>query len=336
MAYPDQSDGLIVIVMDTCIRLRSLIKDFDSTAGVVRAVSGIDLDVGPGEIVALLGPNGAGKTTTIDMILGFTPPSAGEVTVFGSTPREAVAAGKVSAVLQTGGLLRDLTVGETIELVASIYRPSTRSGGDVVADALERTGLGGRANLLVKACSGGEQQRLRFALALLADPDLLLLDEPTAGMDVEARQSFWAAMGAEADRGRTIVFATHYLQEAEDFARRTVLLSDGRIVADGPTDQVRRQASGRTVRARVATEQIDRVASVLGGEAEVRRVAVDGDRLTVETFDSDSIARRLLGEFGGVDLEVEPASLEQAFMQLTHGANTDPSIPTDLVTTARA
>ena len=243
--YPDRPAGLIVIDMETCIRLRSLIKEYGSTsAGVVRAVDGIDLDVGSGEIVALLGPNGAGKTTTLDMILGFIEPSDGEVTVFGRSPRQAVADGKVSAVLQTGGLLRDLTVGETVELVASIYRQTTGPGADTVADVLERTGLTERATRLVKSCSGGEQQRLRFALALLADPDLLLLDEPTAGMDVEARRSFWAAMETEADRGRTIVFATHYLQEAEDFARRTVLLSGGRIVADGPTDQIRRRAVG--------------------------------------------------------------------------------------------
>ena len=317
--------------MEPCIRLRNLTKDFESTtAGTVRAVDGIDLDVGPGEIVALLGPNGAGKTTTIDMVLGFTAPTTGEVAIFGRTPRQAVADGLVSAVLQTGGLLRDLTVAETVELVASIHRPPT-GPGDPVADVLERTGLARQADRMVEACSGGEQQRLRFALALLADPDLLLLDEPTAGMDVEARRTFWATMGAEADRGRTIVFATHYLQEAEDFARRTVLLAGGRIVADGPTDQIRRQASGRTVRARVAIDRIDRAAATIGHEPGVRRVALDGDRLTVETADSDAVARRLLGELGGTDLEIEPASLERAFLQLTHGTSTDQTDSTDLV-----
>lgn len=305
--------------MEPCIRLRSLTKDYRSaTGGDVRAVDGIDLDVGRGEIVALLGPNGAGKTTTLDMILGFIPPSGGEVTVFGRTPRQAVADGRVSAVLQTGGLLRDLTVGETVELVASIYRNTAGSGNDPVADVLRRTGLAGRTDRPVQACSGGEQQRLRFALALLADPDLLLLDEPTAGMDVEARQAFWAAMTTEADRGRTIVFATHYLQEAEDFARRTVLLAGGRIVADGPTDQIRRRAAGWTVRARVAIEAIPAATEAIGLDPDVHRVTVAGDRLTVETSDSDAVARRLLGEFGGTDLEVEPASLEAAFVQLTH------------------
>jgi ABC-2 type transport system ATP-binding protein len=323
--------------METCIRLRSLTKEYGSSpTGAVRAVDGIDLDVGSGEIVALLGPNGAGKTTTLDMILGFIPPSGGEVTVFGRPPREAVADGQVSAVLQTGGLLRDLTVGETVELVASIYRPSSGSRADAVTDVLERTGLNERAARLVKDCSGGEQQRLRFALALLADPGLLLLDEPTAGMDVAARQSFWSAMEAEADRGRTIVFATHYLQEAEDFARRTVLMSGGRIVADGPTDQIRRRAAGWTVRARVASDLVDQAAAALGLEADVHRVTASGDRLTVEATDSDAVARRLLSEFGGSDLEIEPASLEQAFVQLTHHSDAGPSEPADFVPTARA
>ena len=308
--------------MDTCIRLRNLTKDYDSpTTGTIRAVHGIDLDVGPGEIVALLGPNGAGKTTTIDMILGFIDPTAGEATVFGLKPRRAVAEGKVSAVLQTGGLLGDLTVRETVELVASIYRGTTPAGADPVTDVLERTGLSGRGDRLVKVCSGGEQQRLRFALALLADPDLLLLDEPTAGMDVEARRSFWAAMNTEADRGRTIVFATHYLQEAEDFARRTVLLSGGRIVADGPTDQIRGQAAGRTVRARVARHQVDVVVEALRRMPHVRRVDATDDRVTVETVESDVVAGALIRDFGATGLEIEAASLERAFVALTRVAD---------------
>lgn len=303
--------------MEHCIRLRGLTKVYGSGPSATRAVDGIDLDVRPGEIVALLGPNGAGKTTTIDIILGFIAPTAGEVSVLGRSPRQAVADGCVSAVLQTGGLLRDLTVGETVDLIASTYPAPTPAH-----EVLRRAGLDDLADRKVQACSGGEQQRLRFALALLADPDLLLLDEPTAAMDVEARRTFWAAMAAEADAGRTIVFATHYLQEAEDFARRTVLIAGGRIVADGPTDEIRRQSSGRTVRARVAAERVGPTTALLDARADVRRidVAVDVDgvgRLVVETADSDAVARLLLGELGGWDLEIEPASLEHAFVRLT-------------------
>ncbi|MGI9597431.1 MAG: ABC transporter ATP-binding protein [Acidimicrobiales bacterium] len=301
--------------METCLRLRGLTKHYDTGQTPTLAVDGIDLDITRGEIVALLGPNGAGKTTTLDMVLGFAEPTDGHIEVFGQAPRQAVADGRVSAVLQTGGLLRDLTVGETVELIAATY-PRV-AGPDPVAEVLARTQLTGLADRLVQACSGGEQQRLRFALALLADPDLLVLDEPTAGMDVEARQTFWATMADEAERGRTIVFATHYLQEAEDFARRTVLMANGRVVADGPTDQVRRQASGRIVRARVDLDGIERAAATLRSTFEHTRIELEGDRLTVETPDSDAVARLLLTELGGSSLEIEAASLESAFLRLT-------------------
>lgn len=296
----------------SCIALRGLTKVFGAGPTAARAVNGIDLDVGRGEIVALLGPNGAGKTTTLDLILGFTRPTAGEVRVLDLAPRAAVAAGRVSAVLQTGGLLRDLTMEETVTLIASTY-----PAPPPVADVLARASLIPLAGRKVGACSGGEQQRLRFALALVADPDLLLLDEPTAGMDVEGRRLFWASMADEAARGRTIVFATHYLQEAEDFAVRTVLMAGGRIVADGPTDEVRRRASGRTVRARVAADRMAAVAALLQARPEVQTVAVDGDRLVVEATDSDAVARLLLTELGGRDLEIGAASLEAAFVRLT-------------------
>ena len=150
--------------------------------------------------------------------------------------------GRVSAVMQTGGLLPDFTVRETIRAIAALHgRP------DRVDVVVERAGLGPLANRLVKACSGGEQQRLKFALALVPDPDLVILDEPTTGMDVGARQEFWNTMRADAADGRTIVFATHYLAEADAFADRTVLMARGRIMADGPTAEVRAAYGGHTV-----------------------------------------------------------------------------------------
>lgn len=189
--------------METYIRLRDLTKQFPATPGTdggpVTAVDGIDLDINAGEIVALLGPNGAGKTSTLDMILGFTVPTSGQVTVFDTDPRNAVAAGRISAVLQTGGLLRDLRVGETIDLVASTYGPKVITSTDRDR-IIKQAGLGPLLDRMVQACSGGEQQRLRFALALLANPDLLLLDEPTTGMDVQARRDVWAALAAPTPR----------------------------------------------------------------------------------------------------------------------------------------
>ena len=213
----------------------------------MRAVDGIDLHLELGEIAALLGPNGAGKTTTIDMILGLGQPDQGTVSVLGMSPAAAISRGLVSAVLQTGGLLKDLTVRETVRLTASIYaepRP--------VDEVLERAGISHLADRLVGKCSGGEQQRLRFALALLPDPALMALDEPTAGMDVEGRRDFWSAIRRDAERGRTVLFATHYLEEADAYADRIILLRQGRIVADGTAAEVRNLSTGRSVRASLA------------------------------------------------------------------------------------
>ena len=298
-----------------CIHIRGLVKEFTNRGEVTRAVAGIDLDIRPGEIVALLGPNGAGKTTTIDMILGFTEPTDGTVTVFGSSPRDAVRAGRVSAVLQSGGLLRDLTVGESVELIASAH-----SNPPPAAEVMARAGLTGLENRKVQSCSGGEQQRLRFALALLADPDLLILDEPTSGMDVSARQKFWETMRAEAANGRTIVFATHYLAEAEDYAKRIVMLTGGRIIADGSTDQIRNLASGRQVSARFAPAALDQALAAARHLTATTSAEIDGDRLVVSTADSDELARHILGPWHGSDLEIASASLEEAFINLTEAA----------------
>ncbi len=291
------------------VELVGLGKDFATRAGTVAAVDRVDLTIRPGEVVALLGPNGAGKTTTLDMVLGLVDPTRGHARVLGLAPRRAVAEGRLSAVLQSGGLLEDLTVRETVRYVASTY------GGRAldVDEALRRAGLTALRDRRVVLCSGGEQQRLRFALALLPEPDLLVLDEPTAGMDVTARRDFWATMHAEARRGRTVVFATHYLEEADDFADRIVLVADGRVVADGPTAEIRANATGRVVSAAVADPEAARRA--LSGLAS--EVTVSAGRLRARTGDSDAVARVLLGELGARDLEVVPGSLEDAFVHLT-------------------
>ena len=176
------------------IRATGLHKTFKATDGsTVVAVERVDLTIQRGEIVAFLGPNGAGKTTTVDMLLGLTTPTSGEVEIMGMTPRQAVESGRVSAVMQTGGLLPDFTVGETVQAIAALHGRLDR-----VEEVIERTGLAAVRARKVQACSGGEQQRLRFALALIPDPDVILLDEPTTGMDVAARQQFWDTMRADA------------------------------------------------------------------------------------------------------------------------------------------
>jgi ABC-2 type transport system ATP-binding protein len=308
---------------EPAIELRDLVKTFrprrGSTDTVVTAVGGIDLTITPGEVVAFLGPNGAGKTTTIDMVLGLTEPTSGTARVFGRPPRSAVVGGHVSAVLQTGGLLRDLTVRETVRMIASTYAVTAP-----VDDVIDRAGLTALAGRRVSKCSGGEQQRLRFALALLPDPRLLVLDEPTAGMDVTARHEFWQTMHADANSGRTVVFATHYLEEADAFADRIVLVAGGRVVADGPTAEIRSRASGRTVTAVVADGDAARATSILLGLPGVSGVKRRGERLVVSAGDSDEVARLLLGELGGRDLEITTAGLEEAFMALTGRSPAEP------------
>ncbi|MBO9523396.1 MAG: ABC transporter ATP-binding protein [Nocardioidaceae bacterium] len=286
------------------IRLAGVTKDF----GSVHAVRGIDLTIQPGEVVAFLGPNGAGKTTTIDMMLGLSRPTSGEVSVLGLEPREAIARGLVSAVMQTGGLLKDITVRETVAYTASLFA-DTRGVDEVLADA----GIAGIADRKVAKCSGGEQQRLRFAMALLSDPALLLLDEPTTGMDVEGRRTFWSAIRADAARGRTVLFATHYLEEADQYADRIVLVSQGRIVADGTGAEIKALASGRTVRATLPGADADALSRIPGVDA----VELRGDAVIVHTKDSDGLARHLLTSTSARDLEITAKGIEEAFLSLT-------------------
>ncbi len=265
------------------VRLTGVTKDF----GSVRAVRGIDLEIEPGEMVAFLGPNGAGKTTTIDMILGLSRPTTGDVEVLGMQPRQAIARGLVAAVMQTGGLLKDLTVRETVQYTASLFADTKP-----VDEVLESAGITGIADRRVAKCSGGEQQRLRFAMALLSDPALLLLDEPTTGMDVEGRRSFWSAIREDAQQGRSVLFATHYLEEADQYADRIILISNGLIVADGTGSEIKALASGRTVRATLPDADADALHR-LGG---VDSVEIRGDQVYVHAKDSDAVARYLLTE----------------------------------------
>jgi ABC-2 type transport system ATP-binding protein len=286
------------------VHLSGVTKDF----GPVHAVRGIDLSLEPGEIVAFLGPNGAGKTSTIDMVLGLSQPTTGSVEVLGLQPREAIARGLVSAVMQTGGLLKDLSVRETVAYTASLFADSAP-----VEDVLRTAGIESIADRKVGKCSGGEQQRLRFAMALLSDPALLLLDEPTTGMDVEGRRTFWSAIRADAEKGRTVLFATHYLEEADQYADRIVLISQGRIVADGTGSQIKALAAGRTVRATLPGADARRLSELPGVES----VDLRGDAVYVHAKDTDAVARYLLTETAAHDLEITARGLEDAFLSLT-------------------
>ncbi len=296
------------------LRVSGLRKEYPSRSdtGPVVAVDGIDVEISPGEIVAFLGPNGAGKTTTLDIVLGLIPPTSGVVEVLGVAPRKAVYSGLISAVLQTGGLLRDLRVEETVRAIAALQGADHR-----VASVIERTGLGPLADRKVNQCSGGEQQRLRFALALLPDPQLLILDEPTAGMDAAARRDFWETMQAETHEGRTVVFATHYLEEAQAYAPRTILIDHGRIRADRPTDELREMVGDRRLLATLPEAGRDAALAALRAVPGVHDVTLTGDRVEVVATSSDDVARLLLGSIGARDLEITRPTLESAFFALT-------------------
>jgi ABC-2 type transport system ATP-binding protein len=286
------------------VRIAGVTKDF----GDVHAVRGVDLTLEQGEVVAFLGPNGAGKTSTIDMILGLSQPTTGSVDVLGLQPRQAIARGLVSAVMQTGGLLKDLSVRETVAYTASLFADTAP-----VDEVIRTAGIESIADRRVGKCSGGEQQRLRFAMALLSDPALLLLAEPTTGMDVEGRRTFWSAIRADAEKGRTVLFATHYLEEADQYADRIILISHGKIVADGTGSQIKALAAGRTVRATLPGADGDALSALPGVES----VDLRGDSVYIHAKDTDAIARHLLTTTDAHDLEITARGLEDAFLSLT-------------------
>ncbi|HWE89468.1 MAG TPA: ABC transporter ATP-binding protein [Pseudonocardiaceae bacterium] len=280
--------------------------------GEVCAVDGVDLVIAPGEVVALLGPNGAGKSTTVDMLLGLTKPDAGEARIFGKSPAHAVSDGMVGAMLQEGSLLEDATVAETVGMIASLHRRPM-----AVAEALRRAGIEDLAPRRCTRLSGGQKQRVRFAVALVCDPDLLVLDEPTSAMDVATRREFWHSMKEFTEAGKTVLFATHYLDEAEEFADRVVLMRTGRVIADGSVAEVRAAVSGRTLRAVVpGAVETDLLALPGVNTAELR-----GERIELSCADSDAALRALLAGYPRAhDIEIKAVGLEEAFLALTGDA----------------
>jgi ABC-2 type transport system ATP-binding protein len=291
------------------IQLSGLEKSFRGPDGPIRAVRGIDVQIDAGETVALLGPNGAGKSTTIDMLLGLLAPDAGSVSVFGRPPARAVAEGAVGGMLQTGALIRDLSVRELVAMMASLY-PSPLG----VQEALELAGIGEISDQRTQKLSGGQTQRVRLAVALVSDPQLLVLDEPTVALDVEARHAFWTTMRAFAARGKTIVFATHYLEEADAYADRAVLMAHGAIVADGPTTEIKAMVGTRTLRATLPGVDVDVLEALPGVSSAERR----GEAIVLRCPDSDAAIRALLASHPDArDIEIAAAGLEEAFLQLT-------------------
>jgi len=280
--------------------------------GTKTALDRLDLDVGQGEVLALLGPNGAGKSTTISVLLGLIRPQEGTVAVLDADPSHAVADGRVGAMLQSGsgvGLPPGVRVGQALELVRRLYHHPAP-----LDKVIERAEIGSLLREKTDRLSGGQAQRVRFAIAIAGDPAVVFLDEPTSAMDVESRQAFWRMMREFGDEGRTVVFATHHLAEADQIADRVVVLNHGRVVADGPGATLK--AAVATRRLRFVSDHLDRaLLSALDGVTEVE---VRGTSVSIDSLDADATTRDLVTR--GVpfrDLEVTSAGLEQAFVALT-------------------
>ena len=286
-----------------------LLEDVAKNYGRVPAVRGVDLHITPGETVALLGPNGAGKSTTLDMVLGLARPDRGRVSLFGMPPQEAVQAGTVGGMLQTGSLIGFVSVRELVAMVASLY-PHPLD----VDEVMRLTGTDDLARRPADKLSGGQSQRVRFALALVGNPELLVLDEPTAALDVEARRDFWSIMRGITNQGKTVIFATHYLEEADAYADRIVLMARGRVVADGSTASVKAMVGRRTVRATVPDAEVSIVSCLPGVSTAERR----GSTVVLSCDDADDALKALLARYPGTrDIEVRGADLEDAFVELT-------------------
>jgi len=277
--------------------------------GATTALDDVSFDIPIGSTVALLGPNGAGKSTAINVMLGLLHASDGRALTLGLEPRRAVQAGRVGAMLQSSGLPTGCTVSELVDFSRTLY-PGPLSL-DAALGAARLTDLASRR---VETLSGGETQRLRFALAVAGDPDLVFLDEPTVAMDVETRHVFWADMRRYAAEGRTVLFATHYLEEADQVADRVVVLDHGRIVADGTPGSIKSAASGRTVRFTLPAAD----EAALGRIPGVTTVTIRGDSVTLASSDADSTVAALYAAGLPIrDLEVTGANLESAFLAIT-------------------
>ena len=281
-----------------------LAKSYGSTA----ALAGLDLHVAAGETVALLGPNGAGKSTTISLLLGLLNADRGQVRVYGRSPSQAVAGGLVGAMLQDAGLMPGVRVGELLTMVRGLYpRPLP------LDDLVSLADLGSVLRRQAGRLSGGQAQRVRFAAAIAGDPQLLVLDEPTAAMDVQARRNFWTQIRHFAGRGRTVLFATHYLQEADDAADRVVVIAGGRKIADGPPAAIKARFGDRQVRFTLEAGSPALLATLPG----VHAVDHDHARVTLHSTDTDATVSSLVSStLRWSGLEVGGPDLETSFLRL--------------------
>jgi len=275
--------------------------------GATLALNGLDLAIQPGQCVALLGPNGAGKSTSVALLTGRLRPEAGEAFLFGGDPRALAGRGRMGVMLQTAGLPNTLSVREQIDLFRGYYR-KPRSLDEVVRLA----GLEGLEKRRCGALSGGQQRRVQFALAIAGRPDFLVLDEPTTGMDIDARRALWSAVRSEIARGCAVLLTTHHLDEAEALADRIVVIDHGQVIADGTPEAIKARVSGVAIRCRTCLSDAE-----LASLARVTGVSRDGGKVTLLTTSAPATLRELLARDETVDdLIVSGASLEDAVTRL--------------------
>ncbi len=289
----------------TAVELHNVTKNY----GSVQALKGVNLTVEPGEVVAILGPNGAGKTTAISLMIGMRRPSSGRVLLFGENPRLARNREHIGVMLQESGVPATLTVRELVEMFRRFHdHPMTTQ------EALKMAGLEEKSKSRLIRLSGGQKQRVYFALALVGNPEVLFLDEPTAGLDVESRLAFWEQITQQMVQGKTIILTTHNLEEADALARRIVLINLGQIIADGTPEQIKGQVGGKRISFRSPHMTLEELNALVGAQAFQQR----GNTFEMLTRDPDAILTTLTQH--GVelsDLEVVGAGLEEAFLQLT-------------------
>jgi ABC-2 type transport system ATP-binding protein len=296
---------------DIAAELRQASKQYGGPGGkgTVTALDRLDFPVRPGEVVALLGPNGAGKTTTVQLLLGLARPTSGKALLFGRDPKDAAARMRVGAMLQVSKVPETLKVREHIHLISSYY-PRPLPAGEVI----EIAGLAGLEERPFGKLSGGQKQRVLFALAVCGDPDLLFLDEPTTGLDVEARRGLWSAIRELVRRGRTVLLTTHHLEEADSLASRIVVLDRGRVAAEGTPAEIKARVGGRRIRCitRIPVEDLLRLPGVVTARREGAQAELSATR-------AEAVVAELLRRDPDLSgLEVLGAGLEEAFLALTN------------------
>ena len=276
--------------------------------GDVRALRGVNFRVRAGEVLALLGPNGAGKTTAVKLLLGLLQPNSGKVRVFGGDPTNPENRMRTGAMLQVGRVPETLRVREHIDLFSSYYRNPMPQAEVLAAAGLEKLRDRKYADL-----SGGQKQRVLFALSICGDPDILFLDEPTVGLDVEARRLLWDQIRKLVSRGKTILLTTHYLPEADALADRVAVINRGEIIAEGTPAQIKARASGKRIRC-ITQLSLASLRQIPG----VTLAQQDREAVELHTGEAEPVVRELLARDASLSgLEIATAGLEEAFLALT-------------------